>query len=97
MGIAGEHLVAQLEAVKRYHQCDAQLLAVGAVIAGVAALLPVAFSVRFVFYPFDGGRLVVRGLRRIAEVSFQLRDPTLRASSRLHNARISASFSVGLS
>src|SRR5262249_16848946 len=36
VGVAGEHLVAQREAVERHHQGDADLLAVGAVIAAVA-------------------------------------------------------------
>jgi hypothetical protein len=36
--VAGEHLVAQREAVEGHHQSDADLLAVGAVIAAVAAL-----------------------------------------------------------
>ena len=38
VGVAGEHLVAQREAVEGHHQGDAHLLAVGAVIAGIAAL-----------------------------------------------------------
>ena len=48
MGIAGEHLVAQREAIKRHHERDAHLLAVGAVIAGVAALrLRIGFGLAF--------------------------------------------------
>ena len=48
MRVAGEHLVAQGEAVKRHHQRDAYLLAVGAVIAGVPALrLWIAFCLAF--------------------------------------------------
>src|SRR6516165_12170826 len=38
MGITGKDLIAQREAVKRHHQRDAHLLAVRAMIAGVAAL-----------------------------------------------------------
>src|SRR5215471_18854817 len=38
VGIAGEHLIAQREAIKRYHERNAHLLAVGTVIAGIAAL-----------------------------------------------------------
>ena len=38
VGIAGEHLVAQGKAVKGHDQGDAHLLAVGAMIAGIAAL-----------------------------------------------------------
>jgi hypothetical protein len=38
VGVAGEHLVAQREAVEGHHQGDADLLAVGPVIAAVAAL-----------------------------------------------------------
>ena len=37
VGVAGEHLVAQREAVEGHHQGDADLLAVGPVIAAVAA------------------------------------------------------------
>jgi hypothetical protein len=37
MGVAGEHLVAQGKAVEGHHQGDADLLAVGTVIAAVAA------------------------------------------------------------
>ena len=38
MGVAGEHFVAQREAIEGDHQSDAHLFAVGAVIARVAAL-----------------------------------------------------------
>ena len=38
VGVAGKHLVAQRKAVKGHHQRDADLLAVRAVIPGVAAL-----------------------------------------------------------
>ena len=38
MGVAGEHFVAQREAIEGDHQSDAHLLAVGTVIARVAAL-----------------------------------------------------------
>ncbi len=38
VGVAGKHLVAQRKAVEGHHQRDADLLAVRAVIAGVAAL-----------------------------------------------------------
>ena len=38
MGIAGEHLIAERETVKGHNERDADLLAVGAMIAGVAAL-----------------------------------------------------------
>ena len=38
VGVAGEHLVAQREAIEGNHQADANLLAVGPVIASVAAL-----------------------------------------------------------
>ena len=38
VGVAGEHLVAQREAVEGHHQGDADLLAVGPMIAAVAAL-----------------------------------------------------------
>lgn len=37
VGIAGEHLVAQREAVEGHHQGDADLLAIGPVVAAVAA------------------------------------------------------------
>ena len=37
MGVASEHLVAQWKAVEGHDQCDAYLLAVGAMIAGIAA------------------------------------------------------------
>ena len=38
MGVAGEHFIAERKAVKGHHQRDADLLAVGAVIAGITAL-----------------------------------------------------------
>jgi len=38
VGIAGEHFVAQGKAVEGHHQRDAHLLAIGAMIAGIAAL-----------------------------------------------------------
>ena len=38
MGVAGEHLVAERKAVKGHDKGDADLLAVGAMIAGIAAL-----------------------------------------------------------
>ena len=38
MGVAGEHLVAERKAVEGHDQGDAHLLAVGAMIAGIAAL-----------------------------------------------------------
>ncbi len=48
MGIAGEHLVAQGKAVEGHDQRDAHLLAVGAMIARVAALrLRVGFGLAF--------------------------------------------------
>src|SRR6202043_192320 len=37
VGVASEHLVAQWKAVEGHDQCDAYLLAVGAMIAGIAA------------------------------------------------------------
>ena len=37
VGVAGEHLVAERKAVEGHHQRDAHLLAVGAMVAGVAA------------------------------------------------------------
>ena len=48
LGVAGEHFVAQRKAVKRHRQRDANLLAVGAMIAGIAALrLRVGFRQAF--------------------------------------------------
>ena len=38
MGVAGEHLIAERKAVKGHDKGDAHLLAVGAMIAGIAAL-----------------------------------------------------------
>ena len=38
MGVAGEHLVAQGKAVKSHDESNADLLAVGAMVAGIAAL-----------------------------------------------------------
>jgi hypothetical protein len=44
VGIAGEHLVAQRKAIEGHHKRDAHLLAVWAMVAGIAALgLRVAF------------------------------------------------------
>ena len=48
VGVAGEHLVAQRKAVEGHDQRDADLLAVGAMIAGIAALgLRVGFRLAF--------------------------------------------------
>ena len=48
MGVAGEDFVAQRKAVERHHQSNANLLAVGAMIAGIAALrLRVGFRQAF--------------------------------------------------
>jgi hypothetical protein len=38
MGVAGEHLVAQRKAIEGHHERNADLLAVGAMVARVAAL-----------------------------------------------------------
>src|SRR5208282_20821 len=48
VGVAGEDLIAEGEAVKRHHQSNAHLRAVGAMIAGIAALrLRVRFGLAF--------------------------------------------------